>query len=307
MAFAVAVDFQGGIAASSARGSSNAGGAAKLAPLGDGLDCGGFDAEGDGPEPGPSFAIASSIDVSFAAWTSFKSPISKCNRGCSEYCKSLNTSRVTCKYRVRSISLNWAATAAMFFFSFGEAAISRVPSPEIFATSRLRICRANSRQKCCKLAPLRSNSSTISSIRAESLASNAVVTWFIASCENMPSRARTSGACSVDPQQAIAWSSAESESRTLPSPTWASTAKASGSAVMPSCAQIHSMRRSNSSKSTLRKENCWQREAIVVGILWDSVVHRMNTTHSGGSSSVFSKALKASLVIWWASSTIKTL
>ena len=67
------------------------------------------------------------------------------------------------------------------------------------------------------------------------------------------------------------------------------------------------MRPTELAKSTERKLNCWQREAMVDGILWDSVVHRMNTTHSGGSSSVFSSALKASLVIWCASSTMKTL
>ena len=43
--------------------------------------------------------------------------------------------------------------------------------------------------------------------------------------------------------------------------------------------------------------NRQEREAMVDGILCVSVVHRMNTTHSGGSSSVLSSALKASLVI----------
>ena len=68
-----------------------------------------------------------------------------------------------------------------------------------------------------------------------------------------------------------------------------------------------SMRATSSAKSTERKLNCWQRETMVEGILCASVVHRMKTTHSGGSSSVFSSALKASLVIWCASSTMKTL
>ena len=57
-------------------------------------------------------------------------------------------------------------------------------------------------------------------------------------------------------------------------------ASASSSAWMPSCSQIHCMRAISSSKSTERKLNCWQREAMVAGILCDSVVHRMNTTHS---------------------------
>ena len=64
---------------------------------------------------------------------------------------------------------------------------------------------------------------------------------------------------------------------------------------MPSCSQIQRMRAIRSSKSTERKLKCWQRDAMVAGILCDSVVQRMKTTHSGGSSSVFRSALKASL------------
>ncbi len=75
------------------------------------------------------------------------------------------------------------------------------------------------------------------------------------------------------------------------------TDSASSSASMPSCTQISRMRSIRSLKSTERKLKCWQREAMVAGILCDSVVHRMKTAHGGGSSMVFSSALKASLVI----------
>ena len=105
----------------------------------------------------------------------------------------------------------------------------------------------------------------------------------------------------------MAWSSAESESRTLPSPACASTESASASAWMPSCSQIHAMRATSASNSTERKLKCWQRDAMVAGILCASVVHSMNTAQAGGSSIVFSSALKASLVIWCASSMMKTL
>ena len=44
------------------------------------------------------------------------------------------------------------------------------------------------------------------------------------------------------------------------------------------------------------KSNRWQRERIVIGIFSGSVVQKMNFTCSGGSSSVFSKALNASRV-----------
>ena len=76
---------------------------------------------------------------------------------------------------------------------------------------------------------------------------------------------------------------------------------------MPSRSQIQRIRSMTRSNSTERKANCWQREAIVVGILCASVVQSTKTTHSGGSSKVLSRALKASLVIWWASSMMKIL
>ena len=46
---------------------------------------------------------------------------------------------------------------------------------------------------------------------------------------------------------------------------------------------------------------------IVSGSLLGSVVARMNITWAGGSSSVFKRALKASLVSMWTSSMIYTL
>src|ERR1019366_7388053 len=71
--------------------------------------------------------------------------------------------------------------------------------------------------------------------------------------------------------------------------------------------QIQAMRPMRSSKSTLRKLKCWQRDAMVAGILCASVVQSTKTAHGGGSSMVFKSALKASLVIWWASSMMKIL
>ena len=57
----------------------------------------------------------------------------------------------------------------------------------------------------------------------------------------------------------------------------------------------------------MRKSYCWQRERIVSGILWYSVVAKMNFTRGGGSSSVFRSALNAAPEIWWTSSMIQTL
>ena len=53
-----------------------------------------------------------------------------------------------------------------------------------------------------------------------------------------------------------------------------------------------------------RKSKRWQRERMVAGILCASVVASTKTTCGGGSSSVFSRALKASLVSMWTSSTM---
>ncbi len=51
-----------------------------------------------------------------------------------------------------------------------------------------------------------------------------------------------------------------------------------------------------------RKLYCWHRERMVAGTLWTSVVAKMNTTYGGGSSMVFSSALKALLESMWTSS-----
>ena len=54
------------------------------------------------------------------------------------------------------------------------------------------------------------------------------------------------------------------------------------------------------------KSNRWQREMMVAGSFWGSVVANMNTTCSGGSSSVFNSALKAEPESMWTSSMMKT-
>ena len=55
-----------------------------------------------------------------------------------------------------------------------------------------------------------------------------------------------------------------------------------------------------------RKSKRWQRERIVAGILWRSVVARMKTAWDGGSSSVLRSAWKAAEEIAWTSSMMKT-
>ena len=52
------------------------------------------------------------------------------------------------------------------------------------------------------------------------------------------------------------------------------------------------------------KAKRWHRERMVAGTLWSSVVARMNIRCSGGSSRIFSSALKAELESMCTSSTI---
>ena len=54
------------------------------------------------------------------------------------------------------------------------------------------------------------------------------------------------------------------------------------------------------------KENCWHRDLMVAGTLCSSVVARMNIRCSGGSSKIFSRALKAGVDSMCTSSTMYT-
>ena len=106
------------------------------------------------------------------------------------------------------------------------------------------------------------------------------------------------------PASAAACSRRESPSRRLPSAAEASRAMAPGdtgifssAATRVSCSEISASVRARNPKR-------WQREMIVAGILWSSVEARMKRAWGGGSSSVFSSALNASVVSMWTSSMI---
>ena len=58
---------------------------------------------------------------------------------------------------------------------------------------------------------------------------------------------------------------------------------------------------------TLRRPNCMQRDSTVTGTFCGSVVASTKMTWGGGSSSVFSMALKAWVESMWTSSMTKTL
>ena len=100
-----------------------------------------------------------------------------------------------------------------------------------------------------------------------------------ASSEKAPSSARTSAACSCTRSRRWPGRAPKANpARCLRRPAPAAPAT-SGPPRSPSCWQIQRMRSISSSKSTERKLKCWQRDAMVAGILCASVVHSTNTTH----------------------------
>ena len=101
---------------------------------------------------------------------------------------------------------------------------------------------------------------------------------------------------------AIAWSSSESASRTEPSAARAMTARASSSTGTPSLAQTRARCATITRGSMRRRSKRCVRERTVTGTFSISVVANRNLTWSGGSSSVFSRPLKACFDSMWTSS-----
>ena len=79
---------------------------------------------------------------------------------------------------------------------------------------------------------------------------------------------------------------------------------ASSSASSFSDVQMEASDWTMSFSGTGRKSKRWQRERIVAGTFCGSVVAKTNFTCGGGSSSVLSSALNASVVSMWTSSTM---
>ncbi|EXI76095.1 MAG: hypothetical protein AW07_00609 [Candidatus Accumulibacter sp. SK-11] len=81
----------------------------------------------------------------------------------------------------------------------------------------------------------------------------------------------------------------------LPAAERANSCSAAGSALIASTSRICRRWLAISGCVICLRLNCRQRESTVTGIFCGSVVARMNFTCSGGSSRVFSMALKAEL------------
>ena len=100
------------------------------------------------------------------------------------------------------------------------------------------------------------------------------------------------------------WSSVLIPSRNPPRERSAINLAASSSIANPSFFAIFINWRVIISVGIGRKKNCWTRLRIVAGSLSASVVARINTTCSGGSSKVFNSALNAGFDSMWTSSMI---
>jgi hypothetical protein len=108
-----------------------------------------------------------------------------------------------------------------------------------------------------------------------------------------PTASRTSATVRRSGAKASTWSSSDSASRMPPSASRAMSASASSSASAASAAQMRASLPTIVASARGRKSWRWVRLMIVGSTLCVSVVARMKTTWSGGSSMSFRSALKA--------------
>ncbi len=123
----------------------------------------------------------------------------------------------------------------------------------------------------------------------------------------MPSAASTSGVPIRPSLKLMTWSKADCASRIEPSPARATSRSASSVTSIFSASAMRRRRSAIFGAAMVRNSNCWLRERIVSGTLCACVVAMMKSTRGGGSSKVFSSALKAAGESMWTSSMMKTL
>ena len=124
----------------------------------------------------------------------------------------------------------------------------------------------------------------------------------------LPARPSTSSTARLSsvPSAARHWSSRLSASRRAPFAIRARISAPSGCRSICSAAATCSRCFSMSRGRIRLNENRWHRERIVAGTLCSSVVARMNTRCSGGSSRIFSSALNAGVESMCTSSMMYT-
>ena len=123
-----------------------------------------------------------------------------------------------------------------------------------------------------------------------------------------PARPSTSSTrrLSTVPPAAAHWSSRLRASRNAPSASRERSSAPSCFKSMFSCPATYSSRRAMSAGWMRLKANRWHRERMVAGTLCSSVVARMKIRWAGGSSRIFSRALKAAVDSMWTSSMMYT-
>ena len=99
----------------------------------------------------------------------------------------------------------------------------------------------------------------------------------------------------------------DNASRKAPSASRAISPAAPSVRERPSAPATWATRPAMSSGLMRVKSYRWQRERMVAGTFWISVVARMKMTWAGGSSRVFSRALKAAVESICTSSMMYTL
>ncbi len=122
----------------------------------------------------------------------------------------------------------------------------------------------------------------------------------------MPAMVRTRSSSTVPPNAAQV-SKRESASRREPSAKTASKEAAGSLRSIFSSPDTQSNRCAMASRPMRKKSKRWQRDKMVAGTLWISVVAKIKITWEGGSSSIFSKALNACIDNMCTSSMMYTL
>ena len=161
-----------------------------------------------------------------------------------------------------------------------------------------------SRVNCARSAPVSTYWATQRKHAATSRTPTAAISSTI-SLESMePSRRSAPDSVTSPFSNAMICSSEVSALRRPPSARRAINSSASPSNRTPSAVHTAPSLDTMDSGAMRRKSKRWQREWMVSGTFCGSVVHKMNTTCDGGSSSVFSNALNAAVESMWTSSTM---
>ena len=198
-------------------------------------------------------------------------------------------------------SENRPASSPITFRCASGSSMSSLSPPHVDASIMLRYTSPSAVTALASVTPLSRTSASLPSAAAASLDAIASTIATTRSSPGVP-RMRTTSASLTSSVPEKSWSSRLSPSRIEPAAARATRNSASSSALTFSASQIFFRWSVICRVEMSRKSNRWQRERMVAGTFTGSVVEKMNLTCWGGSSRVFSSALKASLVSMWTSS-----